>query len=621
MAEWITNFHFLRPWWFLGLLPAIVLVLLYRYRNQHAGNWQQVINPQLLPFLLQDENSAKRNRIRWLSMAWGIAIIGLAGPTWQKLPQPVHKEDSGLVIILDLSPSMYAEDTTPSRLVRARYKLIDILKQRTEGSTGLVVYGAEAHIVSPLTEDSNTIINLVPSLSPTLLPEYGSHTEAAVDTALKLLTNGGYNQGDLLLITDEVAQPAFTTIRSTIAAAGKFRLSILGVGTQEGAPIPLGSGGFVKDYNGAILIPKLNQPGLNLLAMNCGGIYRSISADDSDIQALLNHTSQTFPNTTLEADRTFDLWDDQGFWFALLLLPIVIACFRKGVIATLILSPFILSQPVDAFEWKDLWQTPDQQGMKALQNEKPAEAQALFENDQWRASAAYQAGNYPQAIEGFIGDASTSGHYNRGNAMARSGDLEGALEAYDQALKINPEMEDAKFNRKLVEELLKQQKQQQDSQENQEGNQEQNQQPSQQQNSKNSEQPDPSRQRQDQSPQEPSSSTENTDQPQSENQTPEAPQEKLQGNERRPEKQEEEKKQKEAEQQSIQELSDIDQGEKNGQGEKNEQAQQELEQWLRRVPDDPGGLLREKFRYQSRMRAFEQQRRPSPPGSRQQERW
>ncbi len=489
MAEWlqgIADFHFLRPWWFAGLIPVALILALYQWRKRSAGNWETIINPQLLPFLMQGEHnnrtSANRRLMIGVISAWLLCCTSLAGPTWQQLPQPVHKQDSALVLIFDLSPSMLAQDITPSRLVRARFKLIDILKQRNEGFSALVVYGGEAHTVSPLTEDSNTIISLVPILHPSLLMEYGSNTEDAIDTAIKLAANGGYTQADLLLITDGVAASAFATIQSMLAAAGNYRLSILGVGTAQGAPIPYGNGSFVKDSSGAILIPKLDSSSLQRLASNGGGNYQELSADDQDIQQLLAGTEQLLPDATRELDRSFDLWDDQGFWLVILLLPILLLSFRKNILALLLLGPLLSQpQPAHASVWQDLWQTPDQQAAAALAAGDANTAQGLFENKQWRASAAYRAGDYETAINHFKQADSADGQYNLGNALAKAGNLDGAIEAYNQALAQQPDMEDALANRDLVEKLKQQQEQQQSSSD-QEKNQEQEQNQQQQQN-------------------------------------------------------------------------------------------------------------------------------------------
>ena len=592
-----ADFHFLRPLWFLGLIPAVLVLALFQWRKRSAGNWAQIINPALLPFLMQGETGKKRHSTAWLitglALVWLLSCISLAGPTWQQLPQPVHKEDSALIVVFDLSPSMLAEDIKPSRLVRARYKLIDILKKRREGFTALVVYGGEAHTVSPLTEDSNTIISLVPILHPTLLPEYGSNTEEAIEIALELAINGGYEQADILLITDGVARSAFGTIQSMVSQAGKFRLSILGVGTDQGAPIPLGDGGFVKDSRGAILIPKLGASSLQALSSAQGGNYQTITAGDSDIEQILAVTEQLFPDATRELDRSFDLWDDQGYWLAILLLPALLLSFRKGAVVTLVFAPLMFSShPVEALDWKDLWQTPDQQGAQALEDGDLEAAQSLFNDSQWRGSAAYKAGNYDQAIDDYLGAETADAHYNRGNSLAKSGDLEGAIEAYNQALKQQPEMEDAAANRDLVEKLKEQQE---ESSEQQDQDQEKKDQ-----DKKDQQDQDQNQQQEDGDPQPSDSSDEQQEQDQQNQQPEETEQEK---EEREQAEQEEKEQQEEAQAEPTEE---------------EKQAQQEIEQMLRRVPDDPGGLLRAKFRYQSRQRALEP-KRPKPPND--EERW
>jgi len=621
-----SQLHLLRPLALLGLIPALIAVVLAQWRKRSAGNWEKIINPALLPYLMQGETSKKQRGMIWVLLAWMIACLALAGPSWQKLPQPVHKKDAALILIMDLSPSMLAEDVKPSRLERARFKLIDILKNRSEGFSALVVYGGAAYTLTPLTEDSNTIVSLVPVLHPALLPEYGSNTEDAIETALELAVNGGYQQGDLLLITDEVSRSAFNTIQSMMSKAGKFRLSVLGVGTEQGAPIPTGASGFAKDRNGAIIIPKLSPASLQMLAQNNGGIYAGMSADDSDIEALLATTEELFPDATKELERSFDLWDDQGFWLAFLLLPIILLSFRKGNIAIMLLAPVLFSDPASALGWQDLWKTADQQASEAMDSGDAATAQSLFKDSQWRGSAAYKAGDYESAISDYLDFDSADSHYNRGNALAHSGDLDGAIEAYDQALAMNPDMEDAQANRELLEQLKQQQEQQQEQQDS-ENSEDSDSEQSQDQQSQDSQPQDSDSDSESQDSQDQQSQDQEQSDPQDPQQQDPSDQEP-EAKEGEPEESEEQESQQE--EQNAAELAKEPAKEpaeepsteqpSTEQSEAEKQAQQELEQWLRRVPDDPGGLLREKFRYQSRQRALER-RRPAPPNNEQQERW
>ena len=594
-------FHFLRPWWFLGLAPVALIVGFYSWHKHHAGNWATIINPELLPFLMQgkapSDGLSIKSLITTLTLAWIICITSLAGPTWEQLPQPVHRQDSALITVFDLSPSMLAADLAPSRLVRGRYKLIDILKRRTEGVSGLVVYGGDAHTVSPLTEDSNTIVSLVPVLHPGLLPQYGSNVEDAIQVAVNLATSGGYQQADILLISDGVDPSAISEITSIIKDKGEYRLSILGVGTENGAPIPLGSGGFVKDTrSGNVIIPKLNISDLRRLASANNGNYQTISNDDRDIDNLLGAMESLFGDSTQQTDRSFDLWDDQGYLLALLLIPILLLTFRKGAVVALLLAPLLFqSNSVEALEWQDLWATGDQQGAEALELDNAERAKSLFTHPQWRGSAAYRAADYETAAEAFFTDETANGLYNSGNALAKSGDFDSAIEAYERALELEPALEDAIFNRDLLEKLKQEQEQEQEEQ----SQEQQDQESSEQQQEQDSEQSDKNGDPSDEQPPEQESEQ------QDESATPE---EESEEESEKKEQQESEKKQNESEQQAERQTSELEMSEEE------KQEQREIDAMLRRIPDDPGGLLRAKFRYESQQR--KQQR--SPPD---QERW
>ncbi|HEY5717402.1 MAG TPA: VWA domain-containing protein, partial [Motiliproteus sp.] len=329
----MSEFHFLRPAWLLMLLPALAL-LIALWRQQAQGNgWQRLIPAALLQPLLERSTAPRRTPLLLLGCAWLLATLALAGPTWQRLPQPLFQPQSALVVLLDLSPSMNAADLKPSRLVQARLRLIDLLRERREGQTALIVYAGDAHVVTPLSNDRQTLLALVSTLSPAIMPVRGSQVETAVARALELLRRSGHQEGELLLITDGVTAGAATAVQQQLAGS-PYRLSILGVGSAEGAPIPLSDGSFAQDRSGATVLARLDSPPLDALARDSGGIYRTLTpggrelADFSAQFAPRRSTSDPAREPAL--DQEFDQWQEAGPWLLLIVLPLAALGFRRG---------------------------------------------------------------------------------------------------------------------------------------------------------------------------------------------------------------------------------------------------------------------------------------------------
>ncbi|MCY4563010.1 MAG: VWA domain-containing protein, partial [Gammaproteobacteria bacterium] len=456
MTELFQDFHFLRPWWLLAAIPAVWLGVQWARRRSAASHWEEAVEPELLPVLLEPVRNAAGHRLGWL-LALGLLIgaTGLAGPTWQKLPQPVEQKNDSLVVLFDLSLSMYAEDLSPSRLVRAKHKIADVLRRRDEGFTALVAYAGDAHTVAPLTDDVRTIENLLNSLGPEMMPVFGSQPGAALELARTLFENAYMDQGRILLVTDGIDRLA----EVTDFGDPRFPVSILGIGTPEGAPIPLDfanqAGSFLKNRQGETVHARLDEERLDAAAQLCHGRYRTIALGDADIDDLLA-TPLPRDNANIEVEREFDTWSDTGFWAALALLPLLLLGFRRGLLACLALA--LLPVPAEAGLWDDLWSRRDQQALHALEQGEPAAAAELFRDDAWRHAADYHSENYPRAAEGWAAQSEAEpsaavSHYNLGNALARLGDFEGAIGAYDRALAAEPGHEDAAFNKALVEQL------------------------------------------------------------------------------------------------------------------------------------------------------------------------
>lgn len=609
--------HWLRPEWLLALLPAIIVVILLLRLQRNSNSWQQVIAPELLPHLLEGSFTPARKRgLIALLAAWLIACVALAGPVWEKIATPIHKKENALIILFDLSPSMLVEDIKPSRLVRARHKLIDLLRQRQEGLSALIAYAGEAHVVAPLTDDTATLESLLPALHPNIMPLRGSNPEMAVEKALALIEDAGVQSADILILSDEIADDAANSISKTLQGL-PVRLSILGVGTQEGAPIPFGKGGFAKDNNGNIVIAALNRTRLEALSARLGGRYSDLRADNQDIEWLSDLPDDQNEQTRL-IQREFDNWHEYGHWLALLLLPVIAYCFRRGVLLSLLIIPMsTLPAKSQAMSWDDLWYTKDQQGKRSLEQGDAKNAAQQFDNQRWKGTAQYQSGDYDAAVESFGQGDNAQDHYNRGNALARAGKLDEAIEAYDSALEQLAEFEDAQFNRDLVEKLKQEQEkqeQQQDQNQDQDQDQDQNQdqdQDQQGQNQENEGQQDPSQQ----------DGSESEQEQQGENKEGESEKEQQARNE----KEQADREAQQAEEQAEGQTEEQTEGQNEQAAEESEldsEQQQALEQWLRQVPDDPGGLLRRKFQYQHRQLRKDYQRGDwQPPENSANQRW
>ena len=594
----LADFHFIRPYWLLAILPAVVISVLMLRNKLNRGNWTACCDAELLPFLLQDK-TVNQSRL-WLMLgviSTLLMIIALAGPTWQRLPSPAFRNDAALVIALNLSTSMDAADIKPSRLTIARYKIADILKQRKDGQTALIVYSGDAFTVTPLTDDTNTIDSQLAALTTDIMPSQGNNTAVALEKAVALFKQAGLQTGQILLITDTVE---INATLPTVKKLANFQLSVLGVGTEDGAPIALPEGGFLKDDQGSIVVTKLNAANLSSLAQAGHGLYQTLTADDEDIKSLLNAFDKPIQQQgKADNDMMLEQWNDQGAWLLLLVLPLGALFFRKGLLCVALLVLLPLPKNSYAFEWQDLWQRPDQQALKAYQQGDYAKAAEKFENPNWQAAAHYQAGEYEKALKTYQTQTEQTADniYNQGNALAQSGQLKEAIAAYQQALNLNSNHDDAKYNKELVEKELEKQppKQDQDKQQKSDQNKEQEKSDKQQSSENKDSQ---SQQQQDSQKNQQSEQQEQQSDEQQKNQKQEKGQEQLEQQEEDSKPKEQSKTEQPAEQkkddtkkQAAQQAKPADSSAKN-------EKQQANEQWLNRIPDDPAGLLRRKFKYQ-----------------------
>jgi Ca-activated chloride channel family protein len=613
----LNEFHFIRPHWLWMIIPLLIIVALIRYVHKQQSGWQSVLASHLYQHLITTAGIKKvRPPLFLLGFCWVLATVALAGPTWERLPQPVYQLNTGKVVLIDMSLSMRATDVKPDRLTRAKYKAIDLVNTITEGETGLVAYAGDAFTISPLSSDAQNLTTLIPSLTPEIMPIAGSDPLLGLQAAIELLTNAGYQQGEIFWITDGVANQQMKEI-SEIFNDSMFRLSVLGVGTEEGAPIQLVNGELLKDSRGAIVVPKLTVNNLKSLSRSSGGRYAPMQSDDSDINYLIEQSLiETEPTKDKEAkqEKFGDKWQEMGPYLLLLILPFAAYSFRRGIVTVVLIGVLMpaYSPQARADWWQDMWKTPDQQAMQSYKKNQYEQAANTFNDNLWQGTAHYKNADYQAALESFSHVEPTDKNYadatyNAGNALAQLGEIEQAIAAYDKVLEQQPQHEEALANKTLLEKLKEQQEQQDQS-----GEQPEDQEDGQQDGEKQDEQQDGQKSDQEQKDEEGEQGAQSQDPQQSDNseqsesesqeseQQSQAEQEKQEAEQQQADQAEAEKQKSEQEQQA----QAMQQGEEELTDEQREQMQR-MQNLLNRVPDDPAFLLKRKMQIESQQRKRE----------------
>ncbi|KKO47061.1 colicin transporter [Arsukibacterium ikkense] len=469
----LADFHLLRPWWLLALLPVLLLwLLLRRYRQQHSA-WQSVIAPHLQQLMLNGQLLLQRKPLALplLLLCWLLAVVALAGPSWQKNPQPAFTLNKATVLIVDMSISMRATDMTPDRFRQQRFKALDFINKLAEGDLALISYAGDAFVISPLTPDFNNVRLQLNELKPELMPVQGSNIAAALQQADSLLRQAGHTSGDVVLFTDGFAPADYNNIMRRLDN-WPHRLSILAFGTEQGAPVQLESGELLKDQRGAVVIPKVPLTQLAAIARKGRGSFSQATADNSDLSRLLADLNSQYQQQRAETEQfAGDLWQDNAVYLVWLLLPLALYLAKRAPV--LVLLPFCVIPTAEASIWRDLWQTPAQQAIADYQQQDYQNAQRKFADPLWQGNAAYRLQDYAAAEQAFSQavqqQPSADGYANLGNSLAMQQKYQQALDSYQQALALDPEHHQARENAALLQQL----KQQQDQQQQQDGEQQQ----------------------------------------------------------------------------------------------------------------------------------------------------
>lgn len=475
------SLHFIRPEWLLALVPlALVLLSLWRQHESHSA-WNRYIAPHLAKILVTQGSKKSRRPLHLLAFTWLIATFALAGPAVNKQSLPVFAAEQGRVLVMDMSVSMFATDLAPNRLTQAKFRATDLLRNLKEGETGLVAFAGDAFTISPLTRDTGTLLNLLPTLSPEIMPVRGSNLAAGLAQAKTLLAQGGHIRGDIIVMTDGITAAQFDDANSALSGT-QYRLAVVAFGTSQGAPIRLPDGQLQRDSSNEVVVASTDFGLLQKLAADNKGVLIQNRTDGNDLALLQHWLSDTGDAKATDLDG--ETWQDLGPYLALLLLLPALFSFRQGIMAsvgfaTLIGGLLLTAAPQPAHAsvwdnaWDNVWKTTDQQAMQAYQSQDYANAAKQFESPQWRGSAQYKAGDYEQALKTFEQDSSAQGLYNQGNALMQLGKPDKAKERYQAALEKQADFPAAKANLELAEKQLKEQQKQQGKNDQQDKNQDQ----------------------------------------------------------------------------------------------------------------------------------------------------
>ncbi len=454
LPETLASFSFARPLWLLVLLPVLAMAWWMHRTGGHRSGWDSVIPERLRKWLI-DSTPASAGDQRYLLLAggWTLAVLILAGPSFQAQQPRATQNYAALFVVLDVSTNMLAGDLSPNRLERAKRKVQDILSLPDGRQMALIAYAGSAHRVTPLSDDEATVRNLLDALTPSIMPSSGQDVDAALALAREQAERLPRRTTQILLITSGVEGPDFEALEEHARALGP-QLAILGVGTAAGSPVALPEGGFMRDVQGRIVLPRLDSQALAALARRHGSSFHTLTLDNRDIDRLLTDAGEFAQDDSARQPGTVD----HGHWLLLLLLPLAAWGARRGWLGMLLFAAFV-PLPAEA-AWEDLWQRPDQQAARLLEQGRSAEAAERFEDPAWRAWSLYQSGAHDAASELYADllqrDPDNPDHHvNYGTALAMSGRYNEALEAYEQALTRSPDHRIARHNRRQVEEWMK----------------------------------------------------------------------------------------------------------------------------------------------------------------------
>ncbi len=322
----IEMLHFLRPMWLIAV-PAIGLVWwLVRRREASQAGVGDVVAPHLREALTVNRDARKGIRaVDGVCIALICAALSAGGPTWSKQPSPWFAESAPLVIAIEVSDSMRSNDAQPTRLDRARFKVMDLVAVRTGSRTALIAYAGSAHIVVPPSTDAEVLKPLLESLDPAIMPTAGSQASGVLPLARSLLGDR-LAAGTLLFVNDGFDSSDIAPLAEFANQPGMPSLAALVIGSDEGGVAFMPDGSPIMAATGGRLDTSIDTALLRRVASEAKVSVVRAGTGDADIRQLM----RTIQSNLLQADDPDAAWRDQGWWLLWPAMLLVLLWFRRG---------------------------------------------------------------------------------------------------------------------------------------------------------------------------------------------------------------------------------------------------------------------------------------------------
>lgn len=461
-------FHFLRPAWALLIIPWAFVFLMLNRRESEKELFGGIIAPHLLEHLrLRQHPSNWANPRNFTKVLFLLLLIMLMGPSWRQQPSPLIQDDAALLILLDTSASMSQRDIQPSRLIRAKQKIGDLLALRPDKQAALIVYSGSAHTVLTLTADQAILTQYLAAIGPDIMPRPGKFPEYALPNVDEVLRQSSA-PATLVLFADGLGADS-EAVFSRYFATRPHQLLVLGIGTDSADT----------DTEAEDLIP-LERDALQKLASNSGGRYLNLSVNDADVKRI----DRLVDSHYLVVEDSALPWLDSGYTLIFPAMALFLMWFRRGWTLNwgwLLVPLILLNSPTPSLaqnqiqkqtparpeseqaatktarknHWfADLWLTPNQQGRLLLQRSRYKEAARRFDDPMWKGLAYYYAEEFMQAAEYFSRSDSDDALFNEANARSQARDYVRAIARYDRLLARSPNYPGAAGNRQQIQDLI-----------------------------------------------------------------------------------------------------------------------------------------------------------------------